>query len=232
MGGSCAAGLGARGNSYPRILAELLGVDYLDLARRNPPELGIEAPEQLAGVPAQCGPGDLVVLGVVSDALLKPKISILSRLPKRYDHFGVMCPRAYFSSRRWKRTLQRFESFFTWRFRAWLIRTFGYEPTSSEAYRDALSTCIQELKLRGCTNIVIAGHPGIDERFFPGSRAEFAVARQLAMGVAESQGAIYIPIDQILHEWDDYIQDHFHPSEAGHKKVALETLACLGGSSD
>lgn len=222
------AGLGTHGVSIGTLTAEILGVPYLDLARRERPKGGMESVPQLAELPNRCRLGDVVLIWIVIDSLLKPPLRVLRFLPRRYARYGILCPRAVFSSRRPKRILQRIESFFTWRFRNLLIRVFGNEQVEDAKYEQALDEAVAALLAKGCRPVLV-GHAAVSGRYFYGSSGTYDRHRKIVCRVAELNGQTYVPADQILDRWDDYVQDRIHPNERGHRKLAKFVERALDG---
>ena len=67
----------------------------------------------------------------------------------------------------------------------------------------------------------------IDKRFFPRSPESLAEYAGIGRRVADEAGVFFCDVATPSVRWDDYLADHFHPSAAGHERIAERILATL-----
>ena len=68
---------------------------------------------------------------------------------------------------------------------------------------------------------------GDRQRFFPRSPESLAEYAEIGRRVAEETGVFFCDVATTTVRWDDYLADHFHPSPAGHERIAERILATL-----
>lgn len=221
-GDSIAHGLGANGNSYPVLLARILGMGLLDCTRsamqlREACKLSHEAGRARLA---------LIAFGI-TEAMVRPAKRSLRLMPPRWRRPGWMDPRPYYSRRRWKRVAQRVESTLRWRSKVALIRLLANERWGSpQQYECDLLQMIDDLKRLGVVHVVLIGHMGHDERFFPGSAGSCDEFQVVNRSVADRTGSLYLDGAGLCRRWEDFLLDHFHPNEQGHKRIA-DALAVM-----
>jgi lysophospholipase L1-like esterase len=222
VGDSVPGGLGVPGKSYPTLVAERLGASLVDLtAVAMPITDARERAHQAAGAEV------VLIAHGITEALIRPAHSALRFVPPRWRNDGRMDPRPYYSSRLWKRTAQRVESFVRSRVKVALIRHIGSRQVLDAAsYERELRALIGEMQSAG-SRVVVISTPGMDDRFFPGSAAEIAAYDEINQRVAASVGAEFCDIGRALHRWDDFFLDRFHPNADGHQRIACRVLAIL-----
>lgn len=112
--------------------------------------------------------------------------------------------------------MEKLESELRWRVKNNLIRLKGsYQLLDMEAYVDGMSRLTKLLQNGGC-EVYVLQPTAIDEKYFPGSASQ-----QLDYFEAlekELKGVSFISpgLDLDKH----FLADRFHPSEAGHFKIA------------
>ncbi len=113
-----------------------------------------------------------------------------------------------------------------------LIRmTGGTRWGSPGAYERDLGELVDYLQAAGVSTIVIVGNFGCDERFFPGSKASCDEFLTINRRVAEAKGTLFLDGTSICGRWDDFLLDHFHPSQSGHRRIADHLIALLSAQS-
>lgn len=229
LGDSVAAGLGARGRQFPVLVAEDLGAELVDLST-SARMIGDDDAEAVRGA-------DIVVIAHgVTEAVLRPTTQALRCVPPRWRRAGWLDPRPFFGKRGPRRYGQRIESGCRWRVKVVLMRLFGHQQwMGSEQFAMALRTAVD-----GCgpDRVILVGGFTIDDRFFPGSAAELERYAVVVRDVAAASGARHVDLTGACRRWDDYLADHFHPSQSGHRKIAdlvtpavRETAASLGAEA-
>jgi GDSL-like lipase/acylhydrolase family protein len=224
FGDSIAAGMGARGRAFPILLAEQLEIELINFAGTASP-VGWTA--RHAG---EVRSDDLVLVAHGStEAILRPTDRALRLVPKRWRKPGWLDPRPYFSSRSVKRLGQRVESGARWRVKGALMRIFGATQWHTpERYEDELA----ELIVRLPRPPIVLGTLPLDDRYFPGSRAEVERYSKIGARVARRHGSKYVDLTGVCDEWEDFCADHFHPNVEGHKKISQTVRAQLGTPVD
>jgi lysophospholipase L1-like esterase len=219
FGDSIAAGLGTRGRSYGRLMADRLGaelVDYSATARDVRQSLCLA--EDMV-------PSDLVLIAHgITEAIIRPKPRTLRYMPRRWRALGWMDPRPYYSARLRKRLFQRLESAVRWRAKVQLLRFGGYRLDDPATYAATLLALVDRCQ---ATRIVILGPPSVDPRFFPGSPVSYAAFADAGRRMAEVAAVEYYDLTDVCGEWADYLLDHFHPSTQGHQRIATAVLRRL-----
>jgi hypothetical protein len=220
VGDSIANGLGLRPDepSYGAIVAESLGLDFVDLTGKAQV---VSRSRQLVAAHA----GEIAVAIVahgITEAIPRPTARALRLMPPRWRRTGWMDPRP-FHSRHWvKGLVNRVESAVRWRVKNLLMRVSGTRTLMSrEDYAAAHDGLVEELQRRGAT-VVVLGAPDISARFFPG-----AAESERSYEAAPAR-AVDVPLVGRLDRWDDFYLDHFHPNAAGHRRIADELVAHLG----
>jgi GDSL-like Lipase/Acylhydrolase family len=227
FGDSIANGIGARGEPYPLLVAERLGARYLDLTGS-----AAQIPYALAHRHIAEGADIALIAFGITEGIIRPPSCALRFMPKRWRRPGWMDPRPYYSSRRWKRVLQRVESAIRWRVKVALIRlTRGIRWGDPETYKHHLMELIDHLRAAGTTTIVIVGHCGHDERFFPGSGRSCEEFLEINREVAQATGSLFCDSAGLCSRWDDFLCDHFHLSASGHRRIAEHLIARLSETS-
>jgi len=164
----------------------------------------------------------------ITEAMIRPTSRTLRLLPRRWRRAGWTDPRPYYSGRRWKRAIQIVESGIRWRIKVMLIRlTGGTRWGSPEAYERDLTELVDYLQAIGTSIIVIVGYFGHDDRFFPGSKASCDEFLAINKGVTQAKGILFLDGECLCHRWDDFLLDHFHPSQSGHRRIADRLIALL-----
>ena len=223
FGDSIAAGLGARGRAFPRVLAERLGAELDD---RSLSATKVSRSLELAVADPPVADVALVMHGV-SEALPRVPEHLLARLPRRWRGAGRLDPRPYFSSDPRKRMIQRADSWARTRTKVSLMRLAGTERWMTlPEYRRDLGLLLEALD--GCGQVVVLGPTPIDDRGFPGASRALAEYAAVTRAVAADAGATFIALDAVLDRWDDLLADHFHPTASGHAKIAERVLEAVG----
>ena len=222
FGDSIAHGLGARGRSYPVLVAERLNAELTDMTGTA---TQIGESRESAG---RAAGADVVLIGHgTTEAIWRPTPRYLRFTPRRWRHPGWMDPRPYYSSRARKRALERAESELRWRVRVLLLRIERVRWCPPEEYERELRAFVGELLVGGAQRVVIVSPLAIDERFFPRSPESLAEYAEIGRRVAEETGVFFCDVATPSVRWDDYLADHFHPSPAGHERIAERILATL-----
>lgn len=220
LGDSITAGLGARGRSYPALVAESLGCELDDRSMT-----GWTVAESLECCRQRPCDSDVVVIAHgVTEPIRRPVVEDVRWLPRRWRRLGWMDPRPYYSSRRVRRLMERIESGVRWRVKnALLARRGSVQLLALDDYVAKLGELI-ELLVAGGSTVFVLSPPPISDRFFPGSprlQNDYYEAAQRAL-----PSIPFITVHH-LHRWDDFLEDDFHPNVDGHEKIAEAILSAV-----
>lgn len=221
FGDSIAAGLGARGRSYPVVVAERLRMDLVDLTG------SARQVTDSALIVERAAAADVVLVAHgITEALLRPTPQVLARVPARWREAGWMDPRPYYSSRRSRRWVERAESATRWRLKVALMRGWGAQRfCPPERYALELERLLA--RLPQASRVVVVTGANVDERYFPGSSASLRHYAELGRAVALRNGAEHVDVATAVRRWEDYLVDHFHPNTEGHRRIAERVVAAL-----
>lgn len=230
-----AAGLGA-GHPYIELVRtsfeERGDVEVLDLSASA--MMITESMAKLEAIIA-FNPDLIIVAHGITEAIIRPSSCALAWMPSRWRRPGWMDPRPYFSHRLARRLFQRLESAFRWRVKVILVRYFSKTRWMSPAqYADVLQRLVGALHRRSSALVVLVSHPGIDDRYFPGSGASldrfWGMTLKVAMAAEEPARLESVDVRRSCNRWQDFSDDHFHPDSRGHEKIAQSVLAHLSNS--
>lgn len=229
LGDSIAAGMGAKDLGYVDLLRDWAG--STTAIAGSAMQLG-ESKGLLLPRLEELHPDAIVVAHGITEAIIRPTSDALRWMPRRWRRLGWMDPRPYYSRRPGKRIAQRLESEMRWRVKAALIRVAGgCTLTSASDFCANLEVCLREVLGRTRAAVVVLSHPGLDERYFPGSMRSLDTYWRGARCVVESfAGTARVracDISQLLDRWGDYCHDHFHPNATGHAKIAAAIMHTL-----
>lgn len=216
FGDSIASGLGVKERRYSRILASSLNLELIDLSHT-----GATILDSVALV-SKCTPSADVALIAhgITEPIFRPNQKALLIFPKRWRKRGWMDPRPYYSRRRTRRLLEKIESGTRWRVKVAIIKLgLKHQLVEKRTYVDGVLQLGVNLQKSGTVPIVL-GPPSIDDRYFPGS----AFAQKEYRTALEAAGITVIDVASHLSRWQDYFDDHFHPNEKGHSKIARALL--------
>jgi lysophospholipase L1-like esterase len=233
LGDSVAEGLGVKERSFPDLLAR--GLEELS---PRPVRLdnfsGLATP--LASSVARLDevvaldPDVVVVHHGITEGLVRPTARTLRFMPRRWRAPGWMDPRPFFSSRRWKRALEKLDSAARWRIKTMLIRHWGGQTSATpEEFERDLSALTSRLVRDTRAGIVLVSHCGLDERFFVGSGVALERCRAATASVAsrEPERVWYCDVTTICDRWGDYFADRMHPNAHGHELIAGALLRLI-----
>jgi lysophospholipase L1-like esterase len=221
LGDSHAAGLGVRGRSYAILLAERLpGAEVLQLARttQTVAEIG---PDTVARV-REFAPDLVVVAFGAAEGFVHPSRflqRVLDRFaPKSWQGVAGLEPRPYFSGRLWRRLRQRVVSGGKVLVKRTIIAvTGGYRRVPAKEFAERIQELLAALGPDARTLVV--GLWQVDERMFPRSNRQLRRNDEILSAAAREHGAVFVPAAG-LHCWDDFLADHAHLNERGHRHLA------------
>lgn len=165
-----------------------------------------------------------------TESVVREKKKYLRFLPKRWRRPGWMDPRPYYSTRTYRRWLEKLESGIRWRVKVTLINIFGGEQWMSlTEFRQQITDFVMtNLNHSAKTKIIFLTPGDIEEKYFPGSPESMKKYSQVMKDIYEhtksSNRVFMCDSSQCLHQWNDYFYDRFHPNEAGHDKIAEALL--------
>lgn len=174
-------------------------------------------------------PDIIVVAHGNTESVVREQKMYLRYLPKRWRKPGWMDPRPYYSTKNYRRWLEKLESGIRWRVKVTLINIFGGKQWMSlTEFRQQISDFVMtNLNHSAKTKIIILTPGNIEEKYFPGSPESMRMYSQVMKDVYEntksSNRVFMCDSSQCLHQWNDYFNDRFHPNEIGHDKIS-ETL--------
>lgn len=216
FGGSTAAGLGVKEQSYAAILARRLQLDFDNLAGSS-----AQITDSIEFVDKAAGSEVVLVMHGSGEALIRPTDSSLRFMPPRWRRRGWMDPRAYYSSKWYRRIPQKIESAVRWRVKVSLIRlSGGHHLIDIDEYLATTAEFVERLHQLGVPQIVFIGSAALDARYFPYSAELIARYDEATKQLVESQGATFVEVLDVCERWDDYFGDHLHPNVAGHRRLA------------
>lgn len=212
FGDSIAVGLGSRGGDYASIVAEELGFSLCNFAVS-----GFTIRDSLNLFrKTETRPALAIVAHGITEPIFRPVPRTLQLLPARWQRLGWMDPRAYYSTRLSRRILEKIESGVRWRTKNIFMKLFGTSVLLPlDSYLECAKTFEIELSKLGC-RVIFLSPLNIDAKFFPGSDK----SQESYYSALESLGFETIDLRSILTMWDDYLLDHFHPNQTGHRKIA------------
>lgn len=179
---------------------------------------------------------DLVILAHgITEAVIRQSGGALAWMPPRWRRPGWMDPRPYFSQRPVKRFVQRLESALRWRVKVLLVRHFARTRWMSPVqYGKGLCHLVDAIHSHTKAFVVLVSHPGIDDRYFPGSGVTldrfWSVALNVAKAAERPDRLETLDVRQSCDRWSDFFADHFHPNLRGHEKIARSVLVHLSNS--
>lgn len=218
FGDSVANGLGARGPTYCRLVADALNLRLVDLSAS-----ARQITEWPNILPADERPTIAVIAHGITEAIVRPTPGALRWLPRRWRSPGWIDPRPYYSSRRGRRMVERCESALRWRVKVVLIRVGRqHRFTDIDTYEAALTDLVRRLQSGGA-RVVVLGPPDLEEKYFPGSPNSQREYEERA----RRAGGEFVSLAGQLDQWADYCADRFHPNAAGHRHIALLLLTHL-----
>jgi len=238
IGGSTAAGLGARGRSFATMVSEgIPGAVTLDLS-----ETGRMLDEHLAFEPEirEFRPQLAVVCAGASESMVHPGPTaqrIIGRwAPASWHGVGGLQPRAFYSGPPMRRRRQKVSSAIKVAVKRPVIRTTkGRSRMSSEDFGRNLDALLDLFDSLDCRAVVV-GLWRTDERLFPRTNAALGRAQlEVDRAVAGHPGAVAVPVDETLRYWDDFLDDRIHWNDGGHRRVAdlvLTRIAAVGPTAE
>ena len=220
LGDSITQGLGSKKINFTEKLSDLLGDCFTVKNMALTGTTILYAKELLPKIIAEHPDYVVIVYGNV-DAQIRPsqKGKIFPRIPKRFQHNGMLMPRPFYSHCWWKRAGQRIDNSLRYFFSRLIYAIDGSEqwvslPEFVPAYRGVIS----ELKKTGCQVIACS----TDNNKFPGSLAEYDHFNHEILSLAKREKIshldIYSPLKSNVLKlgWDKiYCYDHFHPNMGG-----------------
>lgn len=216
FGGSTAAGLGVKDQSYAAILARRLGLEFDNLAGSS-----AQITDSIEFVDKAAGSEVVLVMHGSGEALIRPTDRSLRFMPPRWRRRGWMDPRAYYSSKWYRRIPQKIESAIRWRVKVTLIRlSGGNHLIDIDTYLGTTAKFVERLQQLGVRQIVFIGSAAMDARYFPYSAELIARYDAATKDLVENYGATFVDVLDVCERWGDYFGDHLHPNVDGHRRLA------------
>ncbi|MFI2857938.1 SGNH/GDSL hydrolase family protein [Paenibacillus sp. JSM ZJ436] len=171
-------------------------------------------------------PDIVIIAHGITESIVREQKKYLRYLPKRWRRPGWMDPRAYYSRSKLRRFMEKTESSIRWRTKVALIKIFGGLPwmniSDFENYSNDFVSKI--LTNSPSTNIIFLSPSDVDQKYFPGSSDSMSKYREVTKKICELNSStcrvFMCDSHHVLDKWTDYFEDHFHPNEHGHKKIA------------
>lgn len=224
FGDSIAQGLGVRDKRYIDVLGDHLGAKIVDYSRTG--ATVADSVQAFDDSPSE--PTLAVIAHGITEPILRPDLHGLP-LPQRWRRLGWMDPRPYYSSRWRRRYPERVESAVRWRIKNAILRHRDpIQLLSLDEYRRSLEALIGRLRPLGA-EIYLVEPPHIDDRYFPGSSAQQELYKAEAWDIPNVN---VVPIRDVLNVWDDYLLDHFHPNDKGHRVIGRALVEIVGKRSN
>jgi len=181
---------------------------------------------------------DIVVFAHgITEAIPRVQKKHLKWMPKRWRRPGWMDPRPYYSSRTFRRVMEKVESGARWRAKVALIQMFGGKPWMSlEEFRRHTTEFVHNvLNHNRNTRIILLATSDIEDKYFPGASESIRMYRQVFHEICnnpQSANRVFVcDAARNLHKWNDYLEDRFHPNGLGHDKIARALLNTILGHS-
>jgi hypothetical protein len=227
VGDSIANGLGVAGKSYKDILQarieDMLGIDMelFDYTASAKPimETNRANLEEIINIKP-----DIVIFGHgITEAMIRPSPKYLKVLPRRYKRPGWMDPRPFYSKKWRKRVLEKLESSFRWRLKRFIILKYGGESiVSKSVFIKEVNLFITSILTQTQSNIIFVTQMGVDEKYYPYSQGQLNEYENEIINLCTVDTRLtYIKGSEILSQWSDFFEDHFHPNFIGHQKLAV-----------
>jgi lysophospholipase L1-like esterase len=175
-------------------------------------------------------PDVIVFAHGTTEAVVREQKKYLKYLPKRWQRPGWLDPRPFYSTRKFRKWLEKIESGLRWRVKVTLIKVFGGKQWMSleEFKQHTTAFILTILNHNRNTNIIFLTPGDIEEKHFPGSPESMRKYREVLKDIHEhnksSNRVFMCDSSQSLHKWNDYFLDRFHPNESGHNKIAEALL--------
>lgn len=229
FGDSITQGLGSKKINFTTELANKLGESYSieNLAFTGTMiDYGLEIAKKKS-----FSDGDIcvIVYGNV-DAQIRPNQNgfIYPLIPRRFHGTGMLMPRPFYSSKPWKRLIQKMENIGREFFSKLIILVDGTEQWKDvAAFSEDYQEMVRLLKGHGAT-VVCCSTVYIDEHLFPkGTLEEYREFNEIIQGAAERHGDVFVDLFSLLkwavdkNGWNQiYNYDHFHPNTEGYELIA------------
>lgn len=226
LGDSIAAGLGVRGKSYSDLIRCQMEKNHDVTEIHNYASSAMQLVDSRRCISTivnnKC---DLIIIAHgITEAIVRPKDKLLKLMPKRWRRAGWMDPRPYFSNQKFKRIGQHIESSIRWRVKVLLVNLFGGITWGSRMqFKNDLNLLISEILEDNTSRVLLLSHTGIDEKYFPESLTSL---NDYKNDIAElvknfkTDRVQMLDISKVCNEWEDYLDDNFHPNKEGHRKIA------------
>ena len=237
LGDSIAEGLGVTGCSYADGIAANLRATQQEVQITNLAGSAnqITSSQALLAKIVSMGPDIVIIAHGITEAIVRPVPSAMKFVPDRWRQIGWLDPRPYFSRRWWKRIYHKTESSLRWRIKVYLIRRYGgCTLMEMEEFERLMFETVAVLLQQTPANIILLTHNGIDEHFYPGSLTSLNhYKHSIERIVLDSQTprVQLCDISDLLEEWSDFFDDHFHPNARGHSKIAKAICTLLQGNT-
>jgi lysophospholipase L1-like esterase len=231
LGSSSSTGFGTGGRSYGTLVGQALGAGCVENLSKFGRTTELMVEEDLPLV-AALSPDLVIVEAGMGDSLPHPGQWVQGMLerfaPKTWHGVEGLERRAYFRGTR----PQRAQQWVTARAKTTLKRTLiqltgGYTRATPAGFGEAFERLITELE--GIAPVVVSvGMFDVDQHLFPKQHEMNLPFRQQRFAVLSGhQNVIAVEINQRLHQWADYHDDHAHWNASGHATVADEILQTL-----
>ena len=237
LGDSIAEGLGVAGCSYADGIAANLRATQQEVQITNLAGSAnqITSSQALLAKIVSMRPDIVIIAHGITEAIIRPVPSAMKFVPARWRQIGWLDPRPYFSRRWWKRIYHKIESSLRWRIKVYLIKKYGgCTLTAREEFERLMFETVERLLQQTPANIILLTHNGIDERYYPGSLTSLNHYKHSIERVVlgnRTPRVQFCDISDLLEEWSDFFDDHFHPNARGHSKIAKAICTLLPGNT-
>lgn len=218
MGDSISQGIGSKKINYSDILSNNHEVKNFALTGTTT-EYAIEIIDSVLKYEP-----DVVILfyGNV-DALPRVKTNTLiykKIIPKRYKRLGMLDPRALYTSNKFKKIFQKFDSNLRFRLKNFLINKQGYEQwVCLESFKKNYDIILNKLKKRKIKVITISNVP-ISEKYFNYATEEYLKYNSVIKELSIRYNAKFIDLYYEFKDFDlekIFLYDLYHFNLNGYK---------------
>ncbi|EDS75180.1 SGNH/GDSL hydrolase family protein [Thomasclavelia spiroformis DSM 1552] len=162
------------------------------------------------------------------DGMLRPnqlhKPNYFKYLPKRYKQNGMLNPRPYFSSNKYKRFIQKLDSNFRCFLNKLLLNLQGTTVLCDiDTFENIYKKYLEYFK-EVDTNVITISTVYVDDKYFPGTNFKYlkynSIIKNLSINFDNVKFIDMYKYSKFYLNDDFYYEDYFHPNENGYKKIA------------
>lgn len=227
LGDSISEGIGSKKVNYIPFCEEILGEEYffINMAKTGST---INYPcDHLSEIINEKPDICVIMYGNVDAQIRANKFKIEHRLPRRYRGGGMLDPRAFYSSKWYKRIMHYIDNAVRFVLKKWVIFRQGTIQfvdidTFGERYEYLITNLLNNESIPLLVSTVY-----LDDSYFLGSSHEYEKYNQSIKNLSVKYCCQYVDLfeDQKncvkIEGWNSlYSHDHFHPNQNGYEFIA------------